>query len=852
MKVVISFFIFALLFGLYVAPIAVNPCFDNQPLTLTASSGTFGCAPNALGFDLSNSAFVINPATGPIALSFSFFDFDYQSDYVEVYYGVSNIPPSVLQKTYTGNKLPATIFTTNAPIPQNNELNVQLFSDDSDYPSGFTAVYTSGNIDPCQSNQYFVFTDYSGTISCNGYANLLKSQWVIQPNRGVITITIDSVNTEPYFDVITIRDGYTKFDQVLGTYFGVINTPITVETNGRVAFIEFSTDGDGIDNGFSLHWETATDPCFENQNIILADPTGSFGCPIGTEDLITSTWLIDAGLGKIYYKFSFFDLENNFDYLYVYDGPNDEFPLLATYTGTTFSPFVTFSSGDSLFFRLITDSDVPSNGFLLEYTALDFDPCVSNSSVKLTNPEGYFGCAFTSAVRLNSSWLIEPNNGQIHVSFSKFSLLPGDYLLVYSGSTVQNQLLFNLTGSELPDAFDSEASSSLFFEFITNDSGLSDGFTAIYTSGETNPCLRSLDVTLTSEVGSFGCSSIAPSVTSSWTIFPPVPQNILLNFTSVSLSTGDALYIYDGDSQYDRFLGDVTTNVIETFQASGRSLFVQLISNEQSDSSSFAANFGSLVVDHSNPTPINNPIVTFSRSPSVSRVVASVSPILGGLGTGSRIPLAPSHYTIHPTPPAEPSQLFFSPSPSTSHSPSISKTSTPLPGPSVQPYRIGTPIEVFANLHCIVNITQCCADFTQNWANLSFKNSANLIDLLDCSSLTRDDNLPNFTVKLNQYGSNFNNAMSIVKDYWSLLGCVGNPVEQPLCIPDNIVTNTEWNKINLISMNDPFPVVTNSYTSSTQISTESTITEISLIIVPNTSSTLATGLFMLLIIVVFF
>ena len=65
--------------------------------------------------------------------------------------------------------------------------------------------------------------------------------------------------------------------------------------------------------------------------------------------------------------FSLFDFEDLYDFLYIYDGVNDNAPCLGFFTGTTIPPSVTAFSG-SMTIKLVSDPYVNGQGFVMNWT----------------------------------------------------------------------------------------------------------------------------------------------------------------------------------------------------------------------------------------------------------------------------------------------------------------------------------------------------------------------------------------------------------------------------------------------------------------------------------------------------
>lgn len=126
----------------------------------------------------------------------------------------------------------------------------------------------------------------------------------------------------------------------------------------------------GYDNGYTELWDGINDyltDCF-------ADPCSGiihdFGGPdknyYNNEDY---TWTIaPPGATSIDVDFSMFNVETDYDYLYIYDGPDDQSPQISgsPFTGTNSPGQFTTSSG-SLTMRFYSDGATVTPGFLASY-----------------------------------------------------------------------------------------------------------------------------------------------------------------------------------------------------------------------------------------------------------------------------------------------------------------------------------------------------------------------------------------------------------------------------------------------------------------------------------------------------
>jgi N-acetyl-anhydromuramyl-L-alanine amidase AmpD len=92
-------------------------------------------------------------------------------------------------------------------------------------------------------------------------------------------------------------------------------------------------------------------------------PTGSY-----SNDEHTLTLIQPAGASNITLTFSAFDLETNWDYLFIYDGATVNSPLIGRFTGNTLPGTIT-SSGGSLLLDFRSDCATTATGWVANYTS---------------------------------------------------------------------------------------------------------------------------------------------------------------------------------------------------------------------------------------------------------------------------------------------------------------------------------------------------------------------------------------------------------------------------------------------------------------------------------------------------
>lgn len=122
----------------------------------------------------------------------------------------------------------------------------------------------------------------------------------------------------------------------------------------------------------------------------LTDTGGSSGNYL--DDQRTFQLIQPAGATSITLNFTSFNLEANWDYLYVYDGATNTSPLIGTYTGTTLPSTIT-SSGGSLLVEFRSDCATTAPGYVATWTSNAVPPVAAD----VTNP--------TTLVNVPPTWV---------------------------------------------------------------------------------------------------------------------------------------------------------------------------------------------------------------------------------------------------------------------------------------------------------------------------------------------------------------------------------------------------------------------------------------------------------------
>jgi len=194
------------------------------------------------------------------------------------------------------------------------------------------------------------------------------------------------------------------------------------------------------------------------------------------------TYLIDPAdsVSSISLKFIKFDVDPT-DSLFIYDGADENAPLLGSYTGNSLPANIS-STSDKVFLHFVTDGAAEAAGWEIEFKG-DF-PVFCAGTTTLTEGVGTFEDGSGPCNYNNNSvcrWKITPQYAtDLTIYFTNFDLVEGDELLVYAlGSSTT--LLATLTGNEIPEPIISPTSGFLMI-FKSNGYYQADGFEGYYTT----------------------------------------------------------------------------------------------------------------------------------------------------------------------------------------------------------------------------------------------------------------------------------------------------------------------------------------------------------------------------------
>lgn len=320
-------------------------------------------------------------------------------------------------------------------------------------------------------------------------------------------------------------------------------------------------------------------------------------------------WIIaPAGATQIQLTFTAFDTEANYDTVFVYDGPDDTYPIIATWWGNTLPPVLNTTAGiGAMCIKFKSDASLSAGGWTANYQAYGNTPSCEGGTI-LSTPTGSFNDGSGNSSYGNNQecyWFISPPcANSITLSFSQFNTEQNyDGIIVYDGWNNNASQLAVYSGTSLPSSVTSNTGRMLVV-FVSDYSTTMQGFTANYTSTGSAFCSGITNLN-TSDFGIFsdgsGSSNYCNNQECKWLIQPPQATSITLNFTEFGLEDAasdgtiyDAVEVYDGTTTSATLLGRFTgSNLPAAITSSGGSMLVRFISDLEVTKQGFSAYYTS-------------------------------------------------------------------------------------------------------------------------------------------------------------------------------------------------------------------------------------------------------------------
>jgi hypothetical protein len=232
----------------------------------------------------------------------------------------------------------------------------------ANYPQNCTGLTTL-------TNTFGTIEDGSGPRG--NYQDNKDCMWLIAPSDVIdnIRITFDRLNTESDNDVVTIYDGESTSDPVLGIFSG--NTiPQPVVSSGKKVLVRFTSDGTLNADGWLLTFNGKL-TTFCNNLTELYSPAGTIsdGSDINTYNNNTNCrWrIILPAVSNVTINFNSFNLASDVDFVRVYDETTST--LIGSFTNANPPQSVSLTTDRVLIF-FKTNGLTTAQGWDLNYSAI--------------------------------------------------------------------------------------------------------------------------------------------------------------------------------------------------------------------------------------------------------------------------------------------------------------------------------------------------------------------------------------------------------------------------------------------------------------------------------------------------
>jgi hypothetical protein len=413
-----------------------------------------------------------------MSIFFDFIQVEAGYDYLYVYDGPDSSYPLIY--TFNGSYADVDICATSQC------LTFKFVSDYSITPAGWFGTITCGYCEP-------TFIMEEGTIeSCNGIfqdpggngnyeIDTIINTTFCSDNQEPITVIFNEVALELNYDFLNIYDGPTTDDELLAVLNGNMQN-VEVCSTGECLTFNFISDYSitaagweaNISCGACTQFIDMPADTIETCEAIFRD-SGGAGNYTNNEDLITTICSPTEG-ENLMAHFDFIQIELNYDYLYVHDGPNVNSPIIAIYNGS-YEDVEICSSSQCLTFNFKSDNSVLQAGWSANIScgACNYLPeeVISIQNGRINTCDALFldsgGHENYTNNELNVQTICTTTQpASIQVDFLWIEIEPNyDYLAVFDGPTNSGDMLAQFSGSFQNQSFCSD-SGCLTFQFTSD------------------------------------------------------------------------------------------------------------------------------------------------------------------------------------------------------------------------------------------------------------------------------------------------------------------------------------------------------------------------------------------------
>ncbi|RVE59186.1 hypothetical protein OJAV_G00201620 [Oryzias javanicus] len=516
-------------------------------------------------------------------------------DFVEIRDGGYETSPLIGK--FCGDQKPPAL------VSHSNQLWVRFHSDALRSYPGFTAHW-----DGTQTGCGGTLTTATGGFSSPNYPlpyhPNAECYWNIRTNHGSkVELSFSDFHLESSqgcsFDYLAVHDGGSSSAPLLAKLCGT-EPPRSINSSSHQLYIKLRTDSSVNTGGFLASYISRC------QGILISGRhRGMVESPnfpnIYPANAMCS-WTIQASSGNtINYTFIAFDLEASFtscyDYIKLYNGPDEQAPLIGTYCGQT-PPPASSTTGSALTMVFRTDSSLFMSGFQMMWYQ-------NGCGDELAGPSGSFSSpGYPNKYPENREciWYITTSAGSsITLTIHEFDVefhpdCTYDVLEVYGGPDLSAPQLVRLCSTTSSPMQVSSTGNLLTVRFKSDDYVSGRGFNASWAEVQ-GGCGGPITAPSGEIHSPLYPNSYPTNVDCSWVISVDRNHRVFLNFTDLDIEfqtncTWDYVAIHDGPSISSPLLAHICGSSLPTsITSTQNTIYVRFRSDSSRDHRGFSARF---------------------------------------------------------------------------------------------------------------------------------------------------------------------------------------------------------------------------------------------------------------------
>ncbi|XP_077970957.1 scavenger receptor cysteine-rich domain-containing protein DMBT1-like [Styela clava] len=346
---------------------------------------------------------------GALRFGIHYFRLEYFNDWVRIYNGFGTDSSQLIAK-FTGYLFYLDIttssyatmhFQSNSGVTDQGFL-IYVYSTNEYTQSDTTASPVTTQPMSNSTCGKSSLSGFYGYISSPGYpsyyyGNDLECQWSVETPFGTfIRMSIQSFSLGSG-DYLYVYDGDSENNKIIADLEGYVPYNNTIVTSSNFAFLRFTTNSYSVANGFNIRYDaefyippdklpsqsiSCGGTLYENNGTIISP-----NYPENYQNNVDCIWIIHVpSWYNIVFEVDYFYTEDDFDYVFMYDGtPDQTGPQLAHLTGfyENFNAQIQ-SSNNSAYIIFHSDKFITAPGFKIQYTSVYYGTSTSATPTETT------------------------------------------------------------------------------------------------------------------------------------------------------------------------------------------------------------------------------------------------------------------------------------------------------------------------------------------------------------------------------------------------------------------------------------------------------------------------------------